>query len=129
MALHLSKCPGVSLTEYLVNGVGQPVFLRGQGPMGQNDHPSEISFFEREKKGKNNVFCLNGLDGWCPLAGRCSEAAWWSVVVVVHVTAPPPSPPGDRRPPQSQCVNVPSYMFIVHEYIIKVIFFRRILPA
>ena len=101
MGLHLSKCPGVSLTEYLVNGVGQPVFLRGQGPMGQNDHPSEISFFEREKKGKNNVFCLNGLDGWCPLAGRCSEAAWWSVVVVVHVTAPPPSPPGDRRPPQS----------------------------
>ena len=50
---------------------------------------------------------------------------WW----LVHVTAPPRSPPGDRRPPQSQCVNVPSYMFAVQEHIIKVIFFHKLLLA
>ena len=82
---------------------GATCFSAGWRPHGA-ERPSltDIFFWKSKKRERKSiVFCLNGLDGWCPLAGRCSEAAWWLVVVVVHVTAPPPSPPGDRRPPQS----------------------------
>ena len=82
----ISEVPRVSLTEYLVNGVGQSVFLRGQGQMGQNDCPSRMGpachnkFFQREKREKEEkAMFLPEWSGW--MVPACREMFGGCLVV------------------------------------------------